>query len=90
MGPEWVILASGSCSGRKSQAVVLVMHAGAGHSKCGPMLDDRKRAALVLEEEPVGKVWGCSGCSEDKVQKLESLEYEGVEGKRVTDFRRQP
>lgn len=89
MGSEWVILASGSCSGRNGQAVVLVMHVGAGHGECGPMLDDRKRAAPVLEE-PVGKVWGCSGHSEDKVQKLESLEYEGVEGKRVTDFRRQP
>lgn len=78
VGPEWVILASGSCSGRNGQAVVLVMHAGAGHDECGPVLDDRKRVVPVLEEEPMAKVWDCSGHSEDKIRSWSHLSTKGL------------
>lgn len=62
VGPEWVILASGSCSGRN------------GHGECGPVLDDGKRVVPELEEEPMAKVWDCSGHSEDKVRSWSHFE----------------
>lgn len=69
------------------QTVVLVMDVGAGHGECGPVLDDWKRAVPVLEEEPVAKVWDCSGRSEDKVQKLSHLSMKGLRerGKQISE-----